>query len=73
MKIVEYLFDIRQEIVSNILLLSRLPEERDKRIVVSRKKASPPYIAIRNYKLDNDIGRGRNGWKKCIVTDVEDI
>lgn len=39
MKIVEYLFDIRQEIVSNILLLSRLPEERDKRIVVSRKKS----------------------------------
>lgn len=41
-----------------------------------KRSQSPIYIwsnSIRNYKLDNDTGTGGSGWKKCIVTGVQNI
>lgn len=66
MRIVKYLFDIHQEIIPTVLFFSRWKNV----IKESFKKNQSPIYTIRNYKLD---GMGRSGFKKYIVTAVQDI
>lgn len=66
MRIVEYLFDIHQEIILTVFFFSRWKNV----IKESFKKNQSPIYTIRNYKLD---GMGWSGFKKYIVTAVQDI